>query len=385
MNKEHNRISWSIPESALDRVDRKKNIKGTLVLDVDGTLTVPDRKEVIDAEAIDVLADFLRLGGNLIFCTGATLSRIERTVLTPIFSRIDSLMSTQAANRLFDSIFVMPENGSALLIKKDITVVENELSYDWHRIHELYTPDREKLRSVIENDLMPQHQGSFIAGNQVGDSVSRDYILSWKGVSDTLALVEYIEKEIKPNHPEINWEQIQLKAARTTIDFVDIDSGKTISVAWVLKELAGLGGPVVGFGDLGDEFATVVPTINVNKRDPNVFRRRGMPAMELTGKWKLLTKDDFVITGEGMGAKVRNRSSDKEIQVLRDEEGKIIYAQKTDAGYLTPFNSQEGAPVEIKPQTYIKDGQSVEIEDAGKGTAWMINRLLNIGYFGINK
>jgi hypothetical protein len=385
MSKEHDRINWSISESALDRVDRKKNIQGTLVLDVDGTLTVPDKKEVIDAEVIDVLADFLSLGGNLIFCTGATLSRIERTVLTPIFSRINSLMSTQAANQLFDSVFVMPENGSALLIKKDTTVVENERSYDWHRIHELYTPDREKLRSVIENDLMPQHQGSFIAGSQVGDSVSRDYILSWKGVSDTLALVEYIEKEIKPNHPEINWEQIQLKAARTTIDFVDIDSGKTISVAWVLKELAGLRGPVIGFGDLGDEFATVVPTINVNKRDPNVFRRRGMPAMELTGKWKLLTKEDFVITGEGMGAKVRNRSSDEEIQVLRDEEGKIIYAQRTDAGYLTPLNSQKGMPVEIKPPTYIKDGQSVEIGDAGKGTAWMVNRLLSIGYFGINK
>lgn len=383
-------INWNIPEKTPDIYsadEREREIYGTLVLDVDGTLTIPDKKYAVDIEAVDVLAEFIMLGGNIIFNSGAALGRIERTVLNPLYTKLDELEGCEKAKRLFKRIFVMPENGSALLLSKGVSVVENELSFDWFRIHELPVPDRDKLREVIQNDLVPLQKGSCIAGEWPIDAAHRDYILSWKEVTDTLELVEYINREVKPNHPEINWDKIQLKAARTTVDFVHADSGKTISVAWVLQELAGLHGPVIGFGDLGDEFAKVVPTINVNKEKPNEFRRRSMPAMELTGGWELSKKGAYVITGEGPKTKVRCRVTDEEIQVLRDGKGEIIYAAETENGYLTPTAAgKKGRPVEIKLLTYRREDEGIiEVGDAGRGTVWMIRRLLDVGHFDLNK
>ena len=84
----------------------KREIHGTLVLDVDGTLTVPGQEYAIEAEAISVLSRFLKNGGNLIFCTGASLGRIERTVLTPLYNKIDHKDPSINADELFKQVIV---------------------------------------------------------------------------------------------------------------------------------------------------------------------------------------------------------------------------------------------------------------------------------------
>jgi hypothetical protein len=264
-----------------------------------------------------------------------------------------------------------------------VEIVENELYFLWHILHPLHVPDKEELRTLIEKELVPSYKDSLVVGDHPNELNSRQYILSWKGVTNTLELVEEIEQNIIPKHPEIHWDNIQMKAARKTIDFINADSGKQSSSDWMLREIGSLDGPVLGFGDLGDEFGKVVPTINVNQGKPNEFRRRGVSAMELT-HWKLLCENGYVITGTGKNAKVRHKDTGTEINVLRNEKEEIIYADLNKNVYLGTTANGIGYPVEIKPATYTDvNGKLQTVQDAGKGTAWILRRLMDVGYFRI--
>lgn len=371
---------WEIPWRPNERREEQSDIWGTLVLDVDGTLTRPGRAYAIEGEAIEVLANFLTRGGSLIFCSGATQERIERSILQPLFFNLEEQQDTTAVNELFKRVVTMPENGSAILLYRGVYFKENEVCYNWYRLHELHVPNKEALRKALEKELLPKYEGSYFAGDHPDDRLKRDYILSVKDLKNTWEIKKWIESKMARRHKKINWKRIAVKAARTTIDLVHADSGKTFSVAWVLQEIAGLSGPVLGFGDLGDEFAKVIPTINVNQEKPNEFRLRGMPAMELTGDWRLLKAGDYVLTGQGASAIVRDRETGEPLTVLRDERGEIIFAgQEND--YLQPVFNSLGHPVEIWPLTYEKKGQRVAVGDAGVGTAWIIRRLMAAGYF----
>lgn len=388
-------LIWEmVPSRREERENRSHAIHGTLVLDIDGTLTQPDDPYAIETAAIEELAGFLQDGGNLVFCSGATLGRIERTVLTPLYHQTKgAVRDEQATQRLFKQVIVMPETGSALLLNRWIGIEENELYFDWFRIHELHVPDKTSLRHVIEGELVPLRPDSYLGGDHLEDRGQRDYMLSWKNVCKmnsvpsvnqptTRDLVEHIRQQIVPRHPEINWKGISMWPARTTIDFVNADSGKTISILWLLREAAGFGGPVVGFGDLGDEFAEVIPTVNVNKRRPNEFRMRGqMPAIDLNGEWVLLDQNNYAVAGQGCNTIVVDRTTAKEITVLRDGQGMILFAEQNGDGLLTPTFPRQGHPVEIRPIKTLENGQPYEVEDAGKGTAWMIRKLVAAGYF----
>jgi len=371
---------WHIPVQSNEIRNYGNNFNGTLVLDVDGCLTVESKDYAIDQEVLDTLADVLKNGGNLIFNTGATRRRIERTVLAPLFDRLDD-GGMHTANEIFSRVILMPENGSAILLKKEITVEENELNFKWYRIHELHVPQKDRLRNLIEQELLHLYPHAYIAGNLPDDPSQREYILSLKKVTDTLALKEKIETTIVPNNPEIDWNRISIKAARTTIDFIHRDSGKTLSVIWILKELSGLSGPVLGFGDLGDEFAKVIPTLNVNKGRPNEFRKRGMPAMELN-RWRRLCNGEYVITGKGPEAKVRQTNSDREIMVVRDQKGSIIFTKTIDdSNKVTVATPETGCPMAILPLTIEVNSELLELKDAGNSTSWIIKRLIQVGYF----
>lgn len=380
---------WELPRHKLDRRDSIGNIQGVLLMDVDGTMTRPGSMYAIDSEVIDVLAEYTQRGGYTIFNTGANLGRLERNTLSQLFNRIDESTSTERARELFQQgVVVMPENGSAINLNRGVQIIENELYFLWHVLHPLHVPDKPALRKVIEEEMLPRFEHSYVVGDAPGDLNPRQYILCWQGIRNTLDQVEMIQKEIIPHHPEIHWSDIGMKAARTTIDFVHANSGKRITTGWILRELGFLQGQIIGFGDLGDEFGSVVPTINVNQLKPNEFRRRGIPSMELT-RWKLMENKDYVVTGQGKQTKVRNKSTDEEVNVLRDEEGQIIfsgYKKKSGQRYIVPIQEEgKGYPVKIKPITY-KDGETIkEIQDAGKGTAWMLRRLMDVGYFSSDR
>ena len=103
--------------------------------------------------------------------------------------------------------------------------------------------------------------------------------------------------------------------------------------------------------------------------------------MELSGGWNLLKNVDYVITGRGSATKVREEKTDTEINILRNINGEIIFAKEAEEGKLQPTDNKEGHPVKIEPLEVQTDQDYVEIDGAGKGTAWMIRRLMNVDYF----
>jgi len=343
-------------------------IEGMLMLDVDGTLTRPNSQYAIEEQSINVLSEFIDRGGICVFNSGATKGRVERTVLNPIFCSLDGRYDNfQTVSKIFqERIILLPENGSAILKLDKVKVLENELYFDWREENNLSVPDKEKLRKLIEGELVPKYGNSFVVGDKPGEIGQRTYILSWKGLVNTPELIEMIKTEIIPEHREINWDKIGMKAARTTIDFIHADSGKKSSTEVLLAGL-NFKGSVLGFGDLGDEFAKVVPTFNVNQGKPNEFRQRGMASMELTD-WKLLEDNEYKINDKD---NVIDLKTDKEMNVLRSRNGKIIYAIENENQLISSILDGDGRPVKIEAR----------VEDAGKGTAWIIRQLIDSGYF----
>jgi len=364
---------WEIPNQNQEVVGKQNKICGTLVLDMDGTLTAPKQDYAIEPEVIVELTDFLAEGGNLVFNTGATAGRIERTLLSRLYFAVDEKYGTQKANSVFNQVFLNPENGSALLINREVKIEENELFFSWHRVHELHVPNKNLIRRALEEDVLSTNKDSYLLGDWSKSSGRRDYIVTLKNIKNTLELKKMIESEVfKKQHPEIDWKNILVKAARTSVDFIHKDSGKTISIEWLLKELA-LVGPVIGFGDLGDEFAKVVPTFNVNWEKPNEFRIRGMPSMDVVGGWFPLSDENYVTSEVNGKTVVRNKKTDQIIPILVNSSGRAIL-------------SNDGCPIEIKPLK-IRDNNGMEkiLGGAGKSTAWMIHRLVEIGYFDCDK
>jgi hydroxymethylpyrimidine pyrophosphatase-like HAD family hydrolase len=364
---------WEMSRQNQEVIGKQNRICGTLVLDMDGTLTAPKQDYAIEPEVITELTDFLAEGGNLVFNTGATAGRIERTLLSRLYCAVDEKYGLQKTDSVFNQVFLNPENGSALLIKKEIKIEENELLFDWHRVHELHVPNKDLIRKALEEDVIPMNKDSYLLGDWTKGPNRRDYIVTLKNIKNTLELKKEIESDLfRKQHPEIDWKNVLIKAARTSVDFIHKDSGKTISVAWLLKELS-LTGPVIGFGDLGDEFAKVVPTFNVNGEKLNEFRIRGMPAMDIVGGWSPLSKKDHVIIDIDGKTVVRDQKIDRVIPVLRDNQNKIIL-------------SENGQPIEIKPlKVRGNNGEEKILAGAGKSTAWMIHRLVEIGYFDCDK
>jgi hypothetical protein len=408
-------IIWEIPPMPVPRHShRKREIYGTLVLDIDGTITKPGSKYAIDQRAIDVMAKFLLKGGNIVFNSGATRYRIERTVLDPLYKRMEELDPKADVKEIFKSVYLQPENGSALLMNRRIYVQENMLEFSWTRIHQRDVLQKTELREFLETEFVnnPAYRGCFVADHlHPAEGLRREYIVSLKELKEgTPKDVIKVIEGLKGKHPEIDWTQTELKAARTTVDFVHKESGKSMSTDFLLTEVAGLDGPVIGIGDLGDEFASVVPTINVNQLKPNEYRVRGQPAMELKGGYELLPAGSYVSVGSGKGEKILDKGTGKEMMVVRDGSGAILYARaepkadSSDGGgtTLVPSSQKEGHPLLIRDLKYWVDtatgkavrgeskkaleGQAgrlkeVAVDDAGAGTAWIIEYLMDSGYF----
>lgn len=341
-----------------------ETINGVIILDLDGTLTVPGSKYAVDKRTLGDVSEFVLNGGICALNTGATKERAERTFLHPIFCLLDEQCGFDKASEIFSKkMWLLPENGSSILKSKGVTVMENELWFLWDEHNPLHLPNKENVRNLIETILVPKIPGSFVIGDKPGEVGRRNYILSWKGLKNVPDLIEMIRNEVIPQTDKIiNWSEIEMKAARTTIDFINAKSGKEPSTRKFLS-MIDCSGPIVGFGDLGDEFARDhrVLTFNVNAQKPNSFRMAGVPSMEVS-RWRSVCVNDCFISSDD-----KVFFNEKEIQVLRDKEGKIFLSNFDQDGKAT---DKENILV-IDPLT----------KGAGEATAEMLERLMKIGYF----
>lgn len=334
-------------------------ICGILLLDLDGTLTLPGSRYAIDKRAVLAVSEFVSRGGFCAMNTGATKERAERTFFNPLFCLLDEQCGFEKAVQIFsDKIWLLPENGSALLKSDGVTVLENELWFKWEENNPLHVPNKEELRRLIETVLVPKISGSFVVGDNPGEIGRRNYILSWKGLKNAPELIGMIKNEVIPNNHGFDWQKIQMKAARTTIDFINADSGKDPSTRTFLSKIGNVG-PIIGFGDLGDEFANVpgVLTFNVNAEKPNSFRKVGLPSLEVTN-WKVKSEQDCSV-------------EDKD-KILCSNGGEKLRVRLNENGDLVPTDSTtEGKIILAEPLT----------QGAGEATAEILERLMDVRYF----
>ena len=108
--------------------------------------------------------------------------------------------------------------------------------------------------------------------------------------------------------------------------------------------------------------------------------------MDLVGGWSLLPEGQYVTTARKGETVVREKATDRELHVLRDENNQVIYARgvegQTGRNLYEPTDVETGHPVLIKPVVFTDEqGKQRELGDAGKGTAWTIKRLIDLGYF----
>lgn len=360
-------VVWELNGLQMPRSLRwEGRIQGVLVLDVDGTVTRPGFDYLVDSGAIAAVGDFLLKGGHVIFCTGATRGRVEDTVLTPLFTYVEGHPNAKVEN-VSSNIILIPENGSALLTISKVAITENRLHYIWNRIHQLHVPQKKELRDMLEKWVVPMYPGTQVWSDQPTDPMPRDYIVSLKGLprGTPPQVVQEILK-LQPGHPEINWDTIRITAARTTVDFIHAESGKTKALRWLLKECSGLinmTGPILGFGDLGDEFAKVVPTFNVNRNRPNEFRMRQMPALDFCSSWRLLNKEQYVSVGKDKKQKILSIEDGKEISVVRDQDSLVVYARKEVDSYRMNADHNFSVPgKEVMRVATSDDGNPIQIE-----------------------
>lgn len=340
-----------LPYERPTRVD-KGNIYGMVLLDADGTITVPGSRYLIDKRTLGVVTEFVYRGGICAVNTGATKERIERTFANPVFCSLDEMFGFDKAREIFkNGIYLLPENGSTILKPKEISIVENKLWLNWDEYAPLHVANKDQLRHLLEEVVVPMIPNSFVLGDRPGEIGRRNYILSLKGLKNVPELIERINSEIIPNHPELDWSQIGMKGARTTIDFINKNSGKEPSTRKLL-EMTGFIGPIVGFRDLGDEFAKVpgILTFNVNEKDPNSFRRRGLASLE-TYNWREMPISDISVSNNEVFFR------GEKYEVVRDKNGKIV--------------ESKGNVIAALPMT----------RGAGEATAEILERLMDVGYF----
>lgn len=344
-------------------------IFGMAFFDLDGTLTTPGSKYALDKRTLSSVSEFIFRGGICVLNTGATKERSERTFMNPIFCLLDEMSGFDEASKIFaDRVWLLPENGSAILKSKEVAIVENELWFNWDEQDTCHVPCKKELRQLIEQKLIPKVFGSFIIGDQPGEIGRRNYILSWKGLKSVPELIKMIKDEIIPITPEIDWSNIEMKAARTTIDFINARSGKELSTKKLLEMLK-FSGPIIGFGDLGDEFGKVpgVLTFNVNTEKPNSFRMARVPSLELTN-WVTVDSDKCSLSSKG-----EVFFNGEKVEVLRDRNGNIIWSKIDNDGHTIPdiSGNQKDKLIVSTPLT----------RGAGEATAEMLERLMEVGYF----
>ncbi|OGJ38612.1 MAG: hypothetical protein A2182_02750 [Candidatus Pacebacteria bacterium RIFOXYA1_FULL_38_18] len=237
-----------------------KQSKGTLVLDIDGTLTDPNNQYKIYQPLIETLSSFINNGGSIVISSGGTFNRINYSLILPISQNVENISLFK------NSFFIIPEYGSAIY----------EFSEQkWVPLLEFDLPNKNRVRNILKK-FTQLNQNSFIAGPSSQDRIFRQYSLGLKGLENPIKTKNYFIEKIIPKYPEIDWNNISLRVESSTIDFCHVKARKDTSLYYLLKLNPYLAKKIYGFGDNADEFAYVVPTFDV-KRGESEFEEKLMP------------------------------------------------------------------------------------------------------------
>jgi hypothetical protein len=345
----------------LKSIAPEKRISGVAVLDLDGTLTTGLLDHKPDKAALSVVTKFVEEGGQIILDSGATRGRMERTYLAPIIANLEDMNYSQEVltQIMKERVFLIPEAGSAVLAINNMSMNLGEWQFSYFPFFQAPCPSKDGIRKLLNRLIAsPEYRETYIAGDYPNDQEDREYMMSWRKLQDphkARKLILDIREGKIPIPPsqrgegdlfdpsQIDWDNIEVREARTTVDFLHKDAQKHIALSRFMQAYKGLKGPIIGFSDWGDAFAKIVPTINVNPQNPNIFRQLNLASMDYNSRWRLMDEGEYDIHGHGTDAVVYRDNTVEEVKVIRAINNEILLAK--DDGDKKVVITDRGSPI----------------------------------------
>ena len=264
----------------------KTRISGGFVLDVDGTLNDPSITKEDDPEWLELVpdalafpADVLKRGGGVIISTTRRLSKIG-DVIEGVLGEIAKLPTGGVYDSFDDAcsrLLIGAQRGAEEVSLKGVT--DSARGFQWEydvlerfpvahpkRVYDLLVgvrhtcPTGHDISRVDEmlNFKAGQEPVKITyknRGNAESSQVQDATATAFDRVKDAVAA-----DDVLCNAP------IRVERTRSAVVIVSADAGKDKSVLRLLSHMRtkGIAGRWVGFGDKEDEFASIVPTINVS-------------------------------------------------------------------------------------------------------------------------
>jgi hydroxymethylpyrimidine pyrophosphatase-like HAD family hydrolase len=223
--------------------------------DIDGTLDNGTKGEM-HPEILGLLATWICRGANLIFVTNRPRMWVAQKLLVPLGKELPR----NPAGR----VWALCEQGCivssvslrvrAMLQFRDLTVftlgkqlqksikVAFETAFSKGQIHGCF-------RQGLEHQVCVENVSYCRSGSPY----------------------QILPANIRP--------KVRLISTRSTISVIPRDAGKAVAVRYILRSFPEIDtGYKLGFGDDGDEFASVVPVIDVDRYQRHTFEKKGLPA-----------------------------------------------------------------------------------------------------------
>ena len=224
--------------------------KVAFVFDIDGTLDNGDKGQIYEP-LFPLMARWLARNADLIFCTNRSRGWVYDEVLSPLISHFPQTPTGR--------IFTACEQGaivSQLFPSGDLPIWRFEDWGAWPLEHRreievalLQAVRRDELRGQLRTGLRYQ--------------VCLELSAPCQG-NPLLWLPQHISRRVR------------MVQTRSTLTFLNRDAGKETAMRYLLERFPDLReGKIIGFGDDGDEFARVVPTLDVDRRDRKTFDKAG--------------------------------------------------------------------------------------------------------------
>ena len=244
-----------------------EHISGIAVVDIDGTLD--NGKGRMVEQAILALRQFRDLGGKIIVSTSRSFSNSRSVLASLSRPTVEGLAIPFPHPCLYAGL----DRGALGVEVKTVADDDDSFEYlemfrhvvpSWQAVQEFLGQNEHRFPGYEARESKPDPVKMVLKTSD--DPSDPDTGVRTKGVFDEVLA-------LRGDYPDIAWDGIRIEATRTAVLFTSIQAGKDKSVSELIRRLReqGVQGPAVGFGDSQDEFASVVPTINVNAEDEHAF------------------------------------------------------------------------------------------------------------------
>lgn len=223
-------------------------------LDIDGTLDTGTKGE-IHPDILELLAIWVCRGANLIFVTNRPRTWVAQNLLVPLGRKLTT--------NPVGSVFAVCEQGC---IASHVSLAFDGPEITDLRVWQLGQRLRNKIVTVLKKSIC-----SLRLKGRFRDGLEHQVCVENVSVPPT--------EEPSRLLPESIRRQVRVISTRSTVSIIPRRAGKAVAVRFLLKSFSEIDrGNKLGFGDDGDEYASLFDVIDVDRYRRNTFLRSGLAA-----------------------------------------------------------------------------------------------------------